>query len=439
MNHHQPHILIVEDDAILGGAISQRLKLEGFQVTLAETCAAALAAMKRQRHDFVLSDIVLPDGSGEDLYREAQSYLGSTPVLFATAYGEIEQAVRLVKAGADDYLTKPYSVDDLLHRISGRLLEKPGGSGKWASVNFASAPATEGIADQLRRAANTDLPVLICGETGTGKEVAARFLHAASSRARSPFVPVNCGAIPHDLLESQFFGHEQGAFTGATQSHVGSFEEAGDGTLFLDEVSQLDAKLQTTLLRTLEDGSFRPVGSQKDRRFAGRIVAATNADLKEMRARKAFRDDLYYRLSVVEIHLPPLRERVAEIESLAKHFLKEAVDRLSRHTPSLSEEALSALLRHGWPGNIRELRNRLQRAIVLAPSETLEADSIFPELILDDPSSSARTLAAARRQAETDQIEQALALSHGRVGEAAKRLGISRTTLWKRRSERKDQ
>lgn len=436
MNHHQPHILIVEDDAILGGAISQRLKLEGFQVTLAETCAAALAAMKRQRHDFVLSDIVLPDGSGEDLYREAQYYLGATPVLFATAYGEIEQAVRLVKAGADDYLTKPYSVDDLLNRICGRLLEKPR---KWASLNFARAPTTERIADQLRRVANADLPVLICGETGTGKEVAARFLHAASSRAGSPFVPVNCGAIPHGILESQFFGHERGAFTGATQCHVGSLEETGDGTLFLDEVSQLDAKLQTTLLRTLEDGTFRPIGSQKDRRFAGRIVAATNADLREMRAKKAFRDDLYYRLSVVEIHLPPLRERVAEIESLARHFLKEAADRLSRRIPSLSEEALSALLRHDWPGNIRELRNRLQRAIVLAPSKTLEPDSIFPELILDDPSSSARTLAAARRQAETDQIDQALALSHGRVGEAAKRLGISRTTMWKRRSEQKGQ
>src|SRR5690606_32679969 len=205
-------------------------------------------------------------------------------------------------------------------------------------------PTTEAIAEQLRRAAAADLPVLLTGETGVGKEVAARYLHASSHRSGSPFVAVNCGAIPHELLESQFFGHERGAFTGATQAHVGYFEEAADGTLFLDEIGELDTRLQTALLRVLEDGQFRPVGSRKDRTFGGRIVAATNADLGQLRSERKFRDDLYYRLSVIEIPLPPLRERREEIEPLAQRFLDE-LSAGDRPPPSLSGDALQALLR----------------------------------------------------------------------------------------------
>jgi DNA-binding NtrC family response regulator len=426
------HILVVEDDTILGGALVQRLKLEDFEVTWARDCEEALAAMRRRRPDFVVSDIVLPDGSGEDLYRRAQVWLGDTPILFATAFGEIDQAVRLVKAGADDYLTKPYDVDDLITRIRMRL-RKPGGNADAAGVvDFALSSATELIAEQLRRVANTDLPVLITGETGTGKEVAARFLHAASRRAQGPFVAVNCGAIPHDLLESQFFGHERGAFTGASQSHIGFFEEAKGGTLFLDEIGELDARLQIALLRVLEDGRFRPVGSRADRSFQGRVVAATNADLYAMRGEKTFREDLYYRLSVIEIALPPLRERREEIEPLSQRLLEQAAARRGLPASTISPDAMLALLRHDWPGNIRELRNRLERASVLARARTLGPADVFPEKALEPPE--AATLADARRRAETDQIERALAESQGKVGDAAKRLGISRTTLWKRRA-----
>lgn len=430
---NSPHILIVEDDAILGGAISQRLKLEGFHIAWAQSCAEALAALKRRHPDFVLSDIVLPDGSGEDLYRRAQPWLGDTPILFATAFGQIDQAVRLMKAGADDYLTKPYDVDDLIARIRNRLAGRPSQPDGERAVEFAISPAMKLIAEQLRRVAGTDLPVLITGETGTGKEVAARYLHDVSPRAAQPFVAVNCGAIPHDLLESQFFGHERGAFTGAAQAHVGFFEEAGEGTLFLDEIGELDARLQTALLRVLEDGRFRPLGSRTDRVFRGRIVAATNADLEAMRAEKTFRDDLYYRLSVIEIPLPPLRARADEIEELANRFLSEAAGRSRMTVRNLSRDAVAALLHHDWPGNIRELRNRLERANVLAAGDTLEPADIFPERILD--AIPAETLADARRHSEAEQIERALALSQGRVGEAAKRLGISRTTLWKRRAK----
>ena len=429
-----PQILVIEDDMIHGGAIVQRLKLEGFAPVWARTCADAIAALKRARPDFVLSDIVLPDGSGEDVFRKAQPWLADTPILFATAFGEIDQAVRLVKAGAEDYLTKPYDVDELIGRIRRSLSRRHRAPRSAASAELAPSPATETVAEQLRRAAATDLPILLTGETGVGKEVAARYLHASSPHSGSPFVAVNCGAIPHELLESQFFGHERGAFTGATQAHVGYFEEAAGGTLFLDEIGELDARLQTALLRVLEDGRFRPVGSRKDRTFGGRIVAATNADLGELRSERKFRDDLYYRLSVIVIPLPPLRERPEEIEPLAQRFLHE-LSTGTRPAPVLSGDALQALLRHDWPGNIRELRNRLQRASVFAKGDVLEADDIFPEMRLVGVEE--ETLADVRKRAEADLIERAIIASHGRIGDAARQLGISRTTLWKRRGKAK--
>jgi DNA-binding NtrC family response regulator len=426
-----PRILVIEDDEIGGGALVQRLKLEGFDPVWVRTRRQALEALKREKPDFVISDIVLPDGSGEDVYREAQPWLGDTPIMFATAFGEIDQAVRLVKAGADDYLTKPYDADDLVARIRLRL-DRTRTPSRSAAGSFALSQATEAIAEQLRRVADTDLPVLVTGETGTGKEVAARYLHDVSQRAKSPFVAVNCGSIPHDLLESQFFGHERGAFTGAGQAHIGFFEEAQEGTLFLDEIGELDARLQTALLRVLEDRTFRPVGARKDRSFKGRIVAATNVALSSMREQKRFRDDLYFRLSVFEIELPPLRDRLQEIRILAQRFMHEAADAHGRPVAQLSRDAMSALLDHDWPGNIRELRNRIARAVVLRRSETLDRQDLFPEARLenDKPPS----LASARQQAEAIEIEQALEKSGGRVADAARSLGISRTTLWKKRT-----
>lgn len=431
MTASAPRILVIEDDEIGGGALVQRLGLEGFDPVWAKTRAQALDALKRQKPDFILSDIVLPDGSGEDVYREAQPWLGDTPIVFATAFGEIDQAVRLVKAGADDYLTKPYDADDLIERIRQRL-PRGQASARQDVNSFAASPATEMIAEQLLRVADTDLPVLITGETGTGKEVAARYLHMSSRRAPLPFVAVNCAAIPHELLESQFFGHERGAFTGAGQAHVGFFEEAGEGTLFLDEIGEVDARLQTALLRVLEDRSFRPVGARTARTFKGRVVAATNADLLHLRQERRFRDDLYFRLSVIEIVLPPLRARQAEIQPLAVRFLQEASARHRLPEPRLSAGAFSSLLQHPWPGNVRELRNRMERALVLSRSHVLERHDIFPEDRLQQ--THPPTLADARQHAEANEIEHALALSGGRVGEAAKRLGISRTTLWKKRA-----
>jgi len=424
------HILVIEDDDILGGAIVQRLTLEGFAPIWARSRAEAIAALKRRKPDFVLSDIVLPDGSGEDVFREAQPYLGDTPILFVTAYGEIDQAVRLVKAGADDYITKPYDADALVDRIRERLADRLTEPAPGTAEPDSPVPGSDELTAQFRRVAATDLPLLITGETGVGKEVAARFVHAHSSRSSASFLAVNCGAVPHDLMESQFFGHERGAFTGATQAHVGFFEEAGEGTLFLDEVGELDARLQAALLRVLQDGQFRPVGSRKDRQFRGRLIAATNADLDQARAAKRFRDDLYFRLSVVTIALPPLRQRTAEIAPFAERFLRE----LAGERP-LSTAALDALLAHDWPGNIRELRNRIQRASVFAEGAAIDVADLFPERRLTDPAGD--RMADAIRRAESAQIERALIANQGRVSDAAKQLGISRTTLWKRRGKPK--
>jgi len=400
-------ILVIEDDRVLGGAIAQRLRLEGFTVRWTQTCASAMKALRDARPDLVLADIRLPDGSGEELYRQALPYLGDTPIVFATAFAEVEQAVRLVRAGADDYLTKPYDVDALIERVRTLAAPRERADSEIAEP-FGLSEATRPLAADLARVAERDLPVLLRGETGVGKEVAARFIHRRSARASGPFVAVNCGAVARELMESQFFGHERGAFTGAHAAHAGFFEEAARGTLFLDEIGELDPRLQTALLRVLEDGTFRRLGGSRDLRFEGRIIAATNADLDERIAARELREDLYFRLAVVEITLPPLRERPGEIDALARILLARGVAELETGGASAPE-----------------------RAVALAAGDRIEPHDLFPERRLDAPSP--RSLADAREQAELDEIERALLLSRGRVGDAAKRLGISRTTLWKRR------
>ncbi|QIM51486.1 sigma-54-dependent transcriptional regulator [Hydrogenophaga crocea] len=427
------HVLLIEDDAVLGGALAQRLRLEGFRVEHAVNAAQALAALRQARPDFVLSDIRLPDGSGEDLYRRALPHLGDTPIVFATAFAEVGQAVRLMRAGADDYLTKPFDVERLVQRIRELVpaRREPGA----APQGFGLSPATARLAADLERLAGRDVPVLLRGETGVGKEVAARVLHERSARAAEPFVAVNCAAVPRELMESQFFGHERGAFTGATGAHAGWFEEAGAGTLFLDEIGELDPRLQAALLRVLQDGVFRRLGGRQDLRFRGRLVAATNADLGARIAAREFREDLYYRLAVVELWVPPLRERPAEVLALAQGFAQQAAQRQGLAAPALAAEAQAALLAHDWPGNVRELRNRVERALALAEGDTLGSADLFPERALDEPAGAPATLASAREQAELAQIERALELSGGRLAEAAQRLGVSRTTLWKRRKK----
>lgn len=431
-------ILIIEDDQVLGGAVSQRLRLEGFVVTWVQSCAEAMRSIRAARPDFVLADIRLPDGSGEDLYRQALPFLAQTPIVFATAFADVSQAVRLVRAGADDYLIKPYDVDVLVMRLRESLAAETEQTTptRTSTFVFGYSEATAPLARDMAKVAQRDLPVFLRGETGVGKEIAARAIHAASPRSAKPFVAVNCGAIARELMESQFFGHEKGAFTGATSNHIGYFEEAAEGTLFLDEVGELDGRLQIALLRVLQDGQFRRLGARQDHQFQGRIIAATNADLAARIAEGSFREDLYYRLAVVELTIPPLRQRPAEIQALAHHCLRDAAQRNGLGELQFTDTALAALQAHAWPGNARELRNRVERAVALSDTLLLDACDLFPEQRLTV--SEANTLADVREQAELDEIERVLTLSGGKISEAAKRLGVSRTTLWKRRKKKSD-
>jgi len=419
-------ILLVEDDKILGGAVVQRFELEGMAIVWSKSCAEAARAITGGEFDFVLADIRLPDGSGEALFRQVLPHLGETPIVFVTAFGEIEQAIRLVRAGADDYLTKPFDIDALVKYISQRVVGRDAAA-LVAGEEFGASPAAAAFAESLKRAAASDLPVLLTGETGSGKEVAARALHRLSPRGGRAFVGVDCGTLAPDHMDGRLFGRAGGMSGGES---VGLLEECGSGTLFLDEVSALPQALQAALLHVLENGVFRPSGGVQDKIFRGRIVAATNADLRERIAERTFREDLYYRLAVIELAIPPLRERVADIPTLSSVFLAAAQERHGRQGLVLADAAAAALLRHDWPGNLRELRNRIERAVVLADTAELSPEDLFPEHRLNEPAP--QDLKQARLDAERREIELALAESHGKIGEAAKKLGVSRTTLWKK-------
>ncbi|MDM9558139.1 sigma-54-dependent transcriptional regulator [Bordetella petrii] len=427
-------VLIIEDDAVLGGALRQRLHLEGISVQWVQNCAQAIELMRRTRlrAAFVLADIRLPDGSGEDLYRQVAPYLDRTTVVFATAYGDIAQAVRLVGTGAADYLTKPYDTDALVARIR-RAVEKFDAAqvADAAPENpYAVGMATLPTAQELQRLAESDLNVLLEGETGVGKDRAARYMHARSAYAAGPFTTVNCATLADGLAEAQLFGYTRGAFSGAHAAHDGLFAQAAGGTLYLDEVGLLSGKAQALLLRVLEDGHYRPLGSPAPTAAHCRIVASTNSLLSAAVERGDFRADLYYRLAVGRLTLPALRERRDDIVPLARRFLAEQPRPLT-----LTADAERALVNYDWPGNIRELKNRIARAAVMAGAAQLAHHDLFPEA----PPAGAGTpdLAALRADAEWRAIQQAIADADGQLGLAAKRLGISRTTLWKRMRARK--
>jgi len=422
-------VVLIEDDEVLGASIAQRLRLEGIGVRWARSLAEGEALLRRgPRPSLVLCDMRLPDGSGEALITRLLPELGAVPVVAMTAYGGVEQAVRLMRAGADDYLSKPFDIQAVLDRVA--ALAAPGDAtaagDEAAGPGWRSAPM-QALQAAIGRLAAVDAPVLLTGESGAGKEVAARAIHARGPRAGASFVALNCAAIPRDLLESEVFGHEKGAFTGAAARRIGAAERAGEGTLLLDEVAELAPELQAKLLRLLEDLRFLRVGGEREIPLRARVLAATNADLKARVAEGRFRQDLYFRLAVVELVVPPLRERPEDVPDLARLFLAAHAGR------SLSAAAERALLAHGWPGNVRELRNRIERAAVLAPAAVLEVADLFPDAAPAVAEAAADlSLAAAREAAEREHIRRVLVRCEGRMQDAAKVLGVSRTTLWER-------
>jgi two-component system response regulator AtoC len=432
-----PLVLMIEDDATLGASLQQRLELEGFRVRWVRSAREAREALPGARTAIILSDIRLPDGDGETVMRSHFENFGLVPTIFMTAYGDIEQAVRLVREGALDYVTKPFDLDQLVERFRDIVRRSRPPSGETGAPLGRSA-AMRPVVEMLSRAAGVALPVLLLGETGSGKEVAARHVHDGGPRAGQPFVPVNCGAMPAELADSMLFGHERGAFTGAAGVHRGLLEEAGEGTLFLDEIGDLPLPLQVKLLRVLETRRFRRLGSAEDRDFRARLVCATNQDLERMVADGTFREDLWFRINVITCRLPPLRDRPEDIADLLESIAAAAARENGLPGIAFDPSAVDAALAHAWPGNIRELINRVQRAVALGGGRTLAAADLFPEGVDTGrraaPGGDAidGSLSDIREAAERRHILAALARTGGSTKEAADLLQVSRTTLWEK-------
>jgi len=424
-------IAVVDDDPIMGESLQRALELEGWRTVWWHTGRKAVDGMSELCPDLVLCDIRLPDMGGDEVFRATNARSLAPPFIFMTAFGQIDQAVALVRAGAQDYLTKPFELASLFQKVRDVLSLRVRDDAQGA---LGVSPSMRGTEALLRRLAPRSLPILFSGETGTGKEVCARFLHAVSASAAEPFMAVNCAAIPSDLLESEVFGHERGAFSGAHQRHLGYAERARSGILFLDEIAAMPLAMQSKLLRVLEERSFHRVGGEASVPLKARIVCATSENLAEQVRRGAFREDLLYRINAVTVELPPLRERPEDISWLLSRYFALFADQAETQLRGISSMAEEIALSRPWRGNVRELRNRVERAVNLALGPWIMPADIFPELghaVIDavDPT---LPLAAVRDAAEKRQIECVLRETGGHVIEAAKRLDISRTTLWEK-------
>ena len=423
--HERARIGVIEDDLVVGGTLAHRLELEGYTPLWWRTGQEALEGLRMQRPDLVVCDIVLPDMSGEDVFLQALPRLAGTPFLFVTGFGKIEDAVRLMKAGAVDYVVKPYALSDLLERIARLIRLQPRADG-----DLGTSEAMRQVEMLLRRVADIDSSLLITGESGVGKEVAAKFVHQISTRADEPFVAVNCGAIPNDLIESQLFGHERGAFTSAQARHHGYVERAGNGILFLDEVCELPMLMQVKLLRLIQERTFTRVGGETAIKTGARIICAANTDLEAGVAEGRFRQDLYYRINVIPVIIPPLRERSDDILPLAQRFMREFSEAFRHDVKGFTAEAEQALLNQPWPGNVRQLRNCVERAVALSHTPRIGVDALFPSEATEADGALLATLAQVRDRAERQHIRAVLADVDNRIEEAAKRLGVSRSTLF---------
>lgn len=440
-------LLLIDDDRHILHAMGDWLRELGYQVDTASSYQAALAALGRKSYDLVLCDIRLGDGDGFDLLAHVQQAAPATLVILITGYGEPEMAVAAIREGAFDLLTKPLIDDELKATIERALAQR-----QLLAENQQLRAQLDlrfgldnviGRDPQMRRVyeivdsvADTRATLLITGESGTGKSLIARAVHRRSSRRNGPFVEVACGALPDTLLESELFGHVAGAFTGATADKPGKFLLANEGTIFLDEIATASPGLQVKLLRVLQDFEFEPVGGQKTYRVDTRVILATNEDLERLVAEGRFRQDLYYRVNVINIELPPLRERVGDIALLAHHFLRQVCEETGKNVQGFSEEALAALQRYRWPGNVRELQNVVERAVLLGKGERVGLEDLPASLrggkgFTVEPLG-ARTLRQALEAPERQIILEMLELHNWNRHATAESLGINRTTLYKK-------
>ena len=437
----QHRICLIEDDAIMGEALLDRFTIEGFDCDCYPTGRSALLALKRKRYDAVICDIQLPDLNGEDLFVQLnESERELPPFVFITGYGAVDRAVRLLKLGAYDYLTKPLDIHALLQTVRDLCTRaRPPASGEHTLGISSAMRAIEAMLPRL--ASGKTGSILITGESGVGKEAVAQTLHRLGDPGgQQPFVAVNCGALTETLLEAELFGYTKGAFTGAVRDKKGVFEQADGGTLFRDEIGEMSPVMQVKLLRAIQERTIVRVGAETPIAVSIRLVCATHQDLKKMVEAGRFREDLYYRIHVVHLHIPPLRERKDDILWLARRLLEaRAVDggHANASPRSLSRAAEQALLDYPWPGNIRELKHCLERACILSTKPVLSAETLFDPIGDGDhgeasPTEPIDSLNDYLQACERKYIEEALAIHNRRIGDTAASLGISRKNLWQK-------
>jgi DNA-binding NtrC family response regulator len=443
-------ILVVEDERAIQLALSGLLRREGYEVEVAGDGTEAVARLQEQAFDLVLTDLALGRGpTGMDVLRFAARHRPETVVVMITAHGSEKIAVEAMKSGAEDYVPKPFDNDEIrlvvqralartrLERENRMLLEQVQRQFGFESL-IGSGAAMQRVFETIQKVAETDLTVLIRGESGTGKELVAQAVHNRSARKNRPFVPVNCAAISRELVESELFGHEKGAFTGADARRQGRFEAADGGTIFLDEIGDMAPETQAKVLRVLQERSFERVGGTRPIQVDVRVLAATHRNLEEEVAKGRFREDLYYRLKVVEVELPPLRQRSQDIPALARRFLEEVTERLGIEKRQLSEAALARLVKHPWPGNVRELRNAIEQASVLASGAVIDAEdlNLGAEAELPGgagPESEGLPFSDAKKRAvehfEREFLLRALRSTGGNISRAAESVGMVRQSL----------
>ena len=442
-------VLIIDDEEKLRALLTRIISLEGFEVLQAADCKTALKKLEQTIIDVILCDVKLPDCNGVELSKNIKDRYPLSEIILLTAYGNISDGVQAIKNGAFDYITKGddnNKVIPLLYRAFEKVelakrvqhLEKQLGEKHSFDNIVGKSKVIQETIDLAKKVAETDTTVLLTGETGTGKEVFAQSIHQASNRRYKNFVAINCSAFSRDLLESEMFGHRAGAFTGATKDQKGLFAEAGDGTIFLDEIGEMALDLQAKLLRVIEMGEFLKVGESKPTKINVRIIAATNRDLQKEIEAGHFRQDLFYRLSVFQIKLPALRERVVDIELLATQFMQIFSAKAGKKIKSISPDFLQALKLHQWPGNIRELKNVIERSVILSTADKLEFDTLPYELkenIAQTKKSEKKFSAFELASAEKLHIQKVLNYTNGNKTETARLLNIALTTLYRKIDE----
>ncbi|WP_380183625.1 two-component system response regulator GlrR [Kalamiella sp. sgz302252] len=424
------NLLLVDDDPGLLKLLGMRLGSEGFSVFTAESGAEALRTLQNERIDLVISDLRMDEMNGLALFAEVQKSHPGMPVIILTAHGSIPEAVSATQQGVFSFLTKPVDRDALYSAIDQALAQRaPASDDAWRESIVTRSPVMLRLLEQARMVAQSDVSVLINGQSGTGKEILAQAIHAASPRAGKAFIAINCGALPEQLLESELFGHAKGAFTGAVSQREGLFQAAEGGTLFLDEIGDMPQALQVKLLRVLQERKVRPLGSNRDLDINVRIISATHRDLPKAMEKKEFREDLYYRLNVVTLRIPALHERAEDIPLLANHLLKQAAERHKPFVRSFSTDAMKRLIAASWPGNVRQLVNVIEQCVALSSAPVI--GEALVEQALTGENTALPTFAEARNQFELNYLRKLLQMTKGNVTHAARLAGRNRTEFYK--------